>query len=86
MNDFGGAVPEFSWILAHQQDEKRVPITLYFLAICFDRLGEYDQALKVYQQFLEKATNVNQLEIDKVRLRLPILQKQIRDGKGKRKK
>lgn len=86
MNDFGGAVPEFSWILEHQQDEKRVPITLYFLGICFDRLGEYDQALKVYQQFLEKATNVNQLEIDKVRLRLPILQKQIRDGKGKRKK
>jgi tetratricopeptide (TPR) repeat protein len=86
MNDFGGAVPEFSWILEHQQDEKRVPITLYFLGICFDRLGHYDQALKVYQQFLEKATNVNQLEIDKVRLRLPILQKQIKDGKGKRKK
>ena len=86
MNDFGGAVPEFSWILEHQQDEKRVPITLYFLGICFDRLGQYDQALKVYQQFLEKATNVNQLEIDKVRLRLPILQKQIKDGKGKRKK
>lgn len=86
LNDFGGAVPEFIWILEHQQDEKRVPITLYFLGICFDRLGEYDQALKVYQQFLEKATNINQLEIDKVRLRLPILQKQIRDGKGKRKK
>lgn len=85
-NDFTAAIPEFLWILEHQTDEKRIPITLYFLGICYDRIGEYEEARKVYEQFLVRATEVNQLEIDKVRLRLPILQKQIRDGKGKRKK
>ena len=86
LNDFAAAITEFLWILEHQTDEKRIPITLYFLAICHDRTGDYEEALKVYQQFLSRATNVNKLEVDKVNLRLPILQKQIRDGKGKKKK
>lgn len=86
LNDFSAAIPEFLWILEHQTDEKRIPITLYFLAICLDRIGDYEEALKIYQQFLARATSVNQLEIDKVNLRLPIIQKQIRDGKGKKKK
>jgi tetratricopeptide (TPR) repeat protein len=86
LNDFAAAIPEFLWILEHQTDEKRIPITLYFLAICLDRTGEYEEAFKIYQEFLNKATNVNQLEIDKVKLRLPIIQKQIREGKGRRKK
>jgi tetratricopeptide (TPR) repeat protein len=86
LNDFAAAIPEFLWILEHQTDEKRIPITLYFLAICLDRTGEYEEALRIYQEFLNKATNVNQLEIDKVKLRLPIIQKQIREGKGRRKK
>jgi len=86
LSDFAAAITEFRWILEHQTDEKRIPITLYFLAICLDRTGDYEESLKVYQQFLSRATNVNQLEVDKVNLRLPILQKQIRDGKGKKKK
>ena len=86
LNDFAGAVPEFIWILDHQQDQRRIPVTLYFLAICYDKLGEYELAEKSYQDFLLKATTSNQLEIEKVKLRLPVLQKQIREGKGKRKK
>jgi len=86
LNDFAAAIPEFIWILEHQTDEKRIPITLYFLGICYDRLGEYEEALKIYEQFLVKATTVNQLEIEKVQLRLPVIKKQIKDGKGKRKK
>jgi tetratricopeptide (TPR) repeat protein len=86
LNDFAAAIPEFTWILEHQTDEKRIPITLYFLGICYDRTGEYEEALKIYEQFLTKATNVNQLEIEKVQLRLPVIKKQIKDGKGKRKR
>ena len=86
LNDFAGAIPEFIWILQHQTDEKRIPITLYFLGICYDRSGDYEEALKIYEQFMAKATSANQLEIEKVQLRLPVIRKQIKDGKGKRKR
>lgn len=88
LDDFQNAAREFIWILDHQSkrgDQKRTAITLYFLGICFDKLGDYQQALKAYEQFLAIASSDNQLEIDKVKLRLPSLQKQIREGKGKRK-
>jgi tetratricopeptide (TPR) repeat protein len=85
LNDFAGALEEFRWILAHQADATRIPVTLYFLAICQDRLEAYQEALVTYEQFLQQATRSNQLEIEKVQLRLPSLRKQIRDGKGRRK-
>jgi tetratricopeptide (TPR) repeat protein len=86
LNDFASAALEFSWILNHQQNRQRAVVALYFLGICFDKLGDYEQALKVYEQFLKLAGAENQLEIDKVKLRLPPLQRQIREGQGKRKK
>lgn len=85
LNDFAGAAKEFLWVLDHQEDRTRIAVTLYFLGICFDKLGDYEQALKAYEQFLAAASAVNQLEVEKVKLRLPSLQKQIRAGKGKRK-
>ncbi|MFN0087090.1 MAG: tetratricopeptide repeat protein [Blastocatellia bacterium] len=89
LDDFQNAAREFLWILDHQQpggDRKRAAITLYFLGICFDKLGDYEQALKAYNQFTAIATADNQLEIEKVKLRMPSLQRQIREGKGKKKK
>ena len=85
LNDFAAALEEFRWILAHQGDSTRIPVTLYFLAICQDRLEAYQEALETYEQFLQRATKSNQLEIEKVQLRLPSLRKQIREGKGRRK-
>lgn len=88
LDDFQNAAREFIWILDYQRnrgDQKRTAITLYFLGICFDKLGDYQQALKAYEQFLAIASSDNQLEIDKVKLRLPSLQRQIKEGKGKRK-
>ncbi len=85
LEDYPNAAKEFIWILNHQRERKRAAITLYFLGICFDKLGDYEQALKAYNQFLLLATSENQLEIDKVKLRMPSLQKQIKEGKGKRK-
>jgi tetratricopeptide (TPR) repeat protein len=88
LDDFQNAAREFVWILDYQlgrRDQKRAAITLYFLGVCFDKLGDYEQALKAYNQFLAIASTDNQLEIDKVKLRLPSLQRQVKEGKGKRK-
>src|SRR5262249_13553214 len=89
LHDFQNAAREFVRILDYQRirgDQKRGAITLYFLGICFDKLGDYEQALKAYLQFLAIASADNQLEIDKVNLRLPSLRRQIKEGKGNRKK
>jgi len=89
LDDFPNAAREFIWILNHtakRGDQKRTAITLYFLGICLDKLGDYEQALKAYEQFMTLATPENQLEIDKIKLRLPPLKRQIEQGKGKRKK
>ena len=84
LQDYAGASREYLWILNHQKDRKRTAVTLYFLGICFDKLNDYEQALKAYEQFLELAQADHQLEIDKVKLRLPSLKQQIKEGKSKR--
>lgn len=89
LDDFPNAAREFLWILDHQAkrgDRKRTAITLYFVGICLDKLGDYEQALKAYNQFMELASPDNQLEIDKIKLRLPPLKRQIEQGKGRKKK
>ncbi|MBO0858312.1 MAG: tetratricopeptide repeat protein [Chloracidobacterium sp.] len=89
LDDFQNAMGEYIRIYDYQRkrgDRKRTAITLYFLGICFDKLGEYEQALKAYEQFVALAPTENQLEIDKVNLRLPSLRRQIKEGKGNHKK
>ena len=83
LDDFANAAREYVWILERQKDQKRAAIALYFLGICFDKLGDYEQALKAYDRFVELASADNQLEIDKVKLRLPSLKQQIKAGKSK---
>ena len=76
------AIPEFFWLADKQPD---LPITYYFLAISHDYLGKYMDAMANYQQFLKIADQtVNKLEIEKVNLRLPSLQKLIKQNKGKK--
>jgi tetratricopeptide (TPR) repeat protein len=87
LDDYPGAAQEYIWIFNYQKnrgDRKRAALTLYFLGICLDKIGDFEQALKAYQQFLSLASAENQLEIDKVKLRLPSLQRQIKEGKGKK--
>lgn len=80
---FAEAQREYTWITKVKPD---LAITYYFLAITHDNLGEYQQALIDYQNFLRLAdANLNQLEIDKVNLRLPGLQRQIKEGRGVKK-
>jgi tetratricopeptide (TPR) repeat protein len=81
--DFRGAISEYEWIATARPD---VVVTYFFLAIAHDNLQEYPEALNAYEKFLARANpGSNQLEIDKVNLRLPVLRDQIKRGQGKRK-
>ncbi|MEP7274171.1 MAG: tetratricopeptide repeat protein, partial [Acidobacteriota bacterium] len=89
LDDFAGAAAEYIWILKRQQtrgDQKRAAITLYFIGICFDKLGDLEQAMKAYEQFMTVASADNQLEIEKVKLRLPSLRRQLQEAPTKRKR
>jgi protein O-GlcNAc transferase len=78
------AKSDYRWLA---DAKPQISITYYFLAICHDNLQEYTDAMANYQRFLTLVDpKVNQLEIDKVNLRLPILQKQIKNGEGRKKK
>lgn len=72
------AIAEYLWLTEKQPD---LAIAYYFLAISYDSLGQYLDAMANYQQFLKRAdAGTNQIEIEKVNLRLPSLQKQIKKG------
>ena len=76
---YAEAKTEYQWITAKQP---KLPIAFYFLAIAHDNLGEYMDAMANYQHFLKIADPTeNKLEIEKVNLRLPILQKQLKKSK-----
>ncbi len=81
LKKYSEAKVEYQWLTEKQPN---LPIAYYFLAICHDNLEEYMDAMANYQHFLELAeSKTSQLEIDKVNLRLPALQKLIKQGKGK---
>jgi tetratricopeptide (TPR) repeat protein len=74
------AKPEYQWLLARQPN---LTIAYFFLAICHDQLGEYIDAVANYQQFLKTADpEKNRVEIEKVNLRLPAVQKLVKNSKG----
>lgn len=81
---YSEAVPEYEWILAAKPE---IVVAHYFIATAHDYLGEYAAALASYEKFLAAAdAATNQLEIDKVKLRLPTLRRQIQLGEGRKKK
>ncbi len=79
---FAEAKTEYRRLTEKQPD---LPIAYYFLAISHDNLNEYADAMANYQLFLKLAdATQNKLEIEKVNLRLPVLQNQIKRGDGKK--
>lgn len=80
---YADAKPVYQWLIAKQPNSAAA---YYLLGIVHDRLSEYMDAMANYQQYLKLADTVkNKLDIDKVNLRLPTLQRQIKEGKGKKK-
>jgi tetratricopeptide (TPR) repeat protein len=80
MKRYAEALPEYEWLAATRPE---IAATYFFIATAHDNLGEYEQALDAYEKFLARAdpTN-NQLDIEKVNLRLPRLRDQISRGQG----
>ncbi|MFN2501112.1 MAG: tetratricopeptide repeat protein [Pyrinomonadaceae bacterium] len=79
---YSEAKQEFRWLITAQP---KSPAAYYFLGIVHDQLGEYIDAMANYQQYLRLADPLeNKLEMDKVNLRLPALQKLLKDGKGRK--
>jgi tetratricopeptide (TPR) repeat protein len=75
---YAEAKAEYQWLTGKQPD---LPIAYFFLAICHDQLREYLDAMAYYQQFLKLADPEQQkVEIDKVNLRIPTLQQQLKKG------
>jgi tetratricopeptide (TPR) repeat protein len=76
LKQYAEAKKEYQWLAAKQPD---LAITYYFLGIIHDQLKEYADAVANYQQFLRLAdTEKNKLEIEKVNLRLPAVQKLVK--------
>ena len=84
LKQYGEALVEYRWLLKAKPD---LSIAHYFIATAHDYLGEYEDALTAYELFLAGAdAKTNQLEIDKVNLRLPSLKHQIKIGQGAKRK
>lgn len=78
------ALAEYEWLL---KTRPNLSIAYYFIATAHDYLGEYKEALVAYETFLGKAdSTTNQLEIGKVKLRIPSLRHQIQIGQGVKRK
>ena len=78
------AISEYQWILNSKPD---IAVAYYFIATSHDYLGEYPEALASYEKFLSTAdAKNNQLEIDKVKLRLPLLRRQVELKEGVKEK
>lgn len=76
------AKKEFRWMLDRQPD---LTAAYYFLAVCHDHLKEYMDAMANYQEFLRRAdAEKNKEDIDRITLRLPSLQRQIRQKGGRK--
>lgn len=84
LKDFANALTEYEWITAARPE---LAAPYFFIAVAHDNLQQYEQALEAYEKFLARAdATVNQLEIEKVNLRLPILRDQIKRGQGIKRK
>ena len=74
------AIVEYKWIGGARPE---LAVVYFFIGSAHDHLGEYEDALAAYENFLRRADQqVNSLEIEKVNLRLPVLRRQIKRGEG----
>lgn len=76
------ALVEYKWVSSARPD---LAVVYFFIGTAHDNLSEYEEALASYEQFLRRADpQTNQLEIEKVNLRLPTLRNQVKRREGVR--
>ncbi|MGH9949011.1 MAG: tetratricopeptide repeat protein [Pyrinomonadaceae bacterium] len=79
---YNEAKVHFVWLTEKQPSNAA---SYFFRAVSHDELGEYGDAMANYRSFLKYADpKINELEIEKVHLRLPSLQRQLDAGKGRK--
>ena len=84
LKQYAAAIAEYDWLIKARPD---LVVAYYFIATAHDYLGEYPEALSAYETFVGRADlKTNQLEIEKVKLRLPSLRRQIQLGQRSKRK
>lgn len=78
LKQYNEAIGEFKWL---QQARPDLAVVYFFIARDYDLLGQYQLALESYEAFLARADpQQNQLEIEKVNLRLPLVRDLVKRG------
>ena len=76
------AAKQFEWL---SQSDPKSAAPYYFLAISYDQMQEYVDSQAAYEQYLKLADPVaDKLEIEKVNLRLPVVRRLVKQGRGKK--
>ena len=82
LKDYPKAVKQFEWLSI---SDPKAAAPYYFLAISYDQIEDYIDSLAAYEQYLKLADPVaDKLEIEKVNLRLPVVRRLVKEGKGKK--
>ena len=78
---YPNAAREFVWLIGIRPE---VAASYFFLAISLDRLGDCQQALRAYQEFVRKADPAaSKNEVEEANIRLGLLQRLVKEGKCK---
>ena len=81
LRQYPQAATEFIWIVGARPE---IAASYFFLAISFDRIGDCEQALRAYREFVRRGDAVSQKnELEEANLRLALIQKLVKDGKCK---
>ncbi|MFY9610548.1 MAG: tetratricopeptide repeat protein [Blastocatellia bacterium] len=81
LKQYPEAAREFVWLIRTRPE---IAASYYFLANSFEHLGDCEQALRCYQEYVRRADPVvNESEVDEAKLRVAQLQRLAKEGKCK---
>ncbi|HYP25699.1 MAG TPA: tetratricopeptide repeat protein [Blastocatellia bacterium] len=79
LNRHAPAAREFIWVIKVRPD---IAASYYFLAISFDKLGDCEQAVRAYQEFIRRADpSSNKGELEEAGVRVGTLQRLMKEKK-----
>jgi Tfp pilus assembly protein PilF len=81
LKQYPQAAREFIWIIQRRPD---TAASYFFLAISLDKIGDCEQSMRAYQEFVRRADKAALgSEVEEANIRLSLLQKLAKDGKCK---